>query len=156
MTCVILLLFATLVYAGSNVQGWVGTSAPKSVTNASCNGTSNQSLTPSGVTVNVYNSTDRTGLAASAARSLQKQGFKVATIDNDPLAKTILGVAEIRHGPSGLEGAILAAKRLPGARVVKDDRMDASVDIVLGAEFRTVKVPRKVALSKTTKPTAHC
>jgi hypothetical protein len=157
MTCVTLLLFGTVAYAGSYVQGWVATAAPKTVVNTSCNGAaSNQPLIPREVTINVYNATVRTGLAASVASSLAKIGFKVATIDNDPLGKTILGVGEIRHGPSGLEGAMLAAKRLPGATVVQDDRMDASIDVVLGRSYSSLRVQPEVVVSTKAKPTPHC
>ena len=157
MTCVTLLLFGTVAYAGSYVQGWVATAAPKTVVNTSCNGAaSNQPLIPREVTINVYNATVRIGLAASVASSLTKIGFKVATIDNDPLGKSILGVGEIRYGPSGLEGANLAALRLPGATLVQDGRMDASVDVVLGKLFKAVKVPPKIAIVTKAKPTPHC
>jgi len=156
MTCVALLLGATVVYAGSYVQGWASP-APRSVANASCNGSaSHRAVTPGDVTINVYNSTSRTGLAASAASELQKQGFDVATIDNDPLGKTLLGVGEIRYGQSGLEGALLASKRLPGSKIVLDDRMDASVDMVVGKQFRSVKVPPKVAPSKKAVSAPGC
>jgi hypothetical protein len=148
MTCVALLLGATVVYAGSYVQGWAST-APRAVANASCSGTAlHRALTPGDVTINVYNSTARTGLAATAASSLREQGFNVATIDNDPLGKTLLGVGEIRYGQSGLESALLASKTLPGSKLVLDDRMDASVDMVVGKRFHAVKVPPKVAPSK--------
>jgi hypothetical protein len=156
LTCVVVELFGSVVYASSYVQGWVGTAAPKTLANASCNGATRQALKPSDVTVNVYNSTAQPGLAAGVASRLQKQGFRIATIDNDPLGKTLLGVGEIRHGQSGLEGANLAAKRLPGARLVLDARMDASVDLVMGQQFRRLKVPPKVAPPKKTKSTAHC
>lgn len=156
MIFVIGLCVATVVYAASYVQGWVGPPTPSSVANASCSDTSNLPLKPGEVTVNVYNATERTGLAGTAASSLQKQGFKIATIDNDPLGKTIVGVGEIRHGPSGLEGATLAAKRLPGARLVQDDRMDASVDVVVGKKFRAFTVPPKTAVSKAAQPTPRC
>jgi hypothetical protein len=157
MTSVTLLLFGTVAYAGSYVQGWVATAAPKTVVNTSCNGAaSNQPLIPREVTINVYNATVRIGLAASVASSLTKIGFKVATIDNDPLGKTILGVGEIRHGPSGLEGAMLAARRLPGATVVQDDRMDASIDVVLGRSYSSLTVQPKVVVSTKAKPTPHC
>jgi hypothetical protein len=108
------------------------------------------------VTINVYNSTARTGLAASAASELQKQGFDVATIDNDPLGKTLLGVGEIRYGQSGLESALLASKRLPGSKLVLDYRMDASVDMVVGKQFSAVKVPPKVAPSKKAVSAPGC
>ena len=157
MTCVSLLLFGTVVYAASYVQGWVGAATPTAVATPSCDkATLSRALTPRDVTVNVYNTTDHTGLAASAARSLQKQGFRIATIDNDPLAKTIPGVGEIRHGQGGAAGAVLAAARLPGARLVLDDRMDASVDLVLGAKFRTLIVPTRSARLKAAKLTTHC
>jgi hypothetical protein len=157
MTCVALLLGATVVYAGTYVHGWVSPAAPTTVANASCNGTlSHRALTPGDVTINVYNSTPRTGLAASAASSLQEQGFNVATIDNDPLGKTLMSVGEIRYGQSGLEGALLASKRLPGARLVLDDRMDSSVDMIVGKQFREVKVPPKVAPSKKAASAPRC
>lgn len=145
---VILLLTGTLTYAASYVQGWVGSPAPKVVSSASCN--SAATLTPKKVTVNVYNAANKTGLAAHVASLLEVQGFRIATVDNDPMGKSLDNVGEIRHGPSGAAGAILLTKRLPGARVVNDDRMDASVDVVLGKKYRVLRVPPKVPVSKRT------
>jgi hypothetical protein len=93
---------------------------------------------PAQVTTNVYNATDRAGLAASTAEELQVRGFLIGTIDNDPLAKTITGVAEIRHGPSGEQAARLMAFYLPGAELVDDGRTDATIDAVLGAAYTSV------------------
>lgn len=93
---------------------------------------------PAQVTTNVYNATDRTGLAASTAEELQIRGFLIGVIDNDPLAKTITGVAEIRHGPSGEQAARLMAFYLPGAELVDDGRKDATIDTVLGAAYTAV------------------
>ena len=93
---------------------------------------------PSQVTTNVYNATDRTGLAASTAEELQVRGFLIGVIDNDPLAKTITGVAEIRHGPSGEQAARLMAFYLPGAELVDDGRKDATIDTALGAAYTVV------------------
>ena len=90
------------------------------------------------VTTNVYNATDRTGLAASTAEQLQVRGFVIDKIDNDPLSKTITAVAEIRHGPSGESAAQLMAFYLPGAELVDDGRTDATIDTVLGAAFTEV------------------
>jgi len=39
---------------------------------------------------------------------------------------------------------------------VLDDRMDASVDLVLGARFRTLMVPTRSARLKAAKLTTHC
>jgi len=152
MTCLTILLLATVVFAASNVQGWIGNRGTGAVGNPSCSGAiSNHALGPRDVTLNVYNTTDHTGLAATVARAMEKQGFLVATIDNDPLGKTIPSLGEIRHGPSGAASAVLAAAWLPGAAVVKDDRMDASVDLVLGNKFRTLRAPHKSAASKAAK-----
>lgn len=93
---------------------------------------------PAQVTTNVYNATDRTGLAAATAEELQVRGFLIGVIDNDPLAKTITGVAEIRHGPSGEQAARLMAFYLPGAELVDDGRKDATIDTVLGAAYTAV------------------
>jgi len=142
---VTLILIATVAYAASYVQGWVGTPKPTSVVNASCS--SDATLTPGGVTVNVYNASARTGLAASVARVLEKKGFRVATVDNDPLGKTILTVGEIRAGPSGTAAAAMVSKRLAGARVVQDDRPDASIDLVLGKGYRVLTTPPKVKVT---------
>lgn len=96
------------------------------------------------VTTNVYNATDRTGLAASTAEQLQVRGFVIDKIDNDPLSKTITGVAEIRHGPSGESAARLMAFYLPGAELVDDGRKDATIDTVLGAAFTEVAAQSEV------------
>lgn len=154
LTCVALVLLGTVLYAASYVQGWVGSPKPKAATSASCY--ADPSLKPSGVTVNVYNGTARTGLAAAVAGALEYKGFKVATVDNDPLGKTIETVGEIRAGPTGAAGAALVSQRLVGARVVRDDRADASVDLVLGKRYRALSTPPKVTVTKATTPTPKC
>ena len=93
---------------------------------------------PAQVTTNVYNATDRAGLAASTAEELQIRGFLIGVIDNDPLAKTITSVAEIRHGPSGEQAARLMSFYIPGAELVDDGRKDATIDTVLGAAYTSV------------------
>ena len=154
LSCVALMLIATVAYAASYVQGWVGSPKPTSVANASCG--ADPPLKPSRVTLNVYNASARTGLAATVARAMEKKGFRVATVDNDPLGKTILTVGEIRAGPSGAAAAALVSARLVGARVVRDDRSDASVDLVLGEGYRALSTPPKVKATKGTQPTPKC
>jgi uncharacterized membrane protein (DUF485 family) len=157
LTLVGSLLLATFVYAAAFVQGWVGTTASKAVVTAACHGaTSATPVTPREVTINVYNSTNRDGLAASVAKLLQRQGFKVATIGNDPLSVSIQGVAEIRSGQAGAAGASLVATRLPGAKVVSDGRTDATVDVVLGYKFKVLSAPGKGVRPTVAKPTPSC
>jgi len=155
MTFVALVLIGTVLYAASYVQGWVGTPPPKSVVNVNCN--PDPTLRPREVTLNVYNATGRTGLAAKAATKLERAGFNVDTVDNDPLGRTILTVGEIRVGPTGAAGAILVSKRLAGFKVVQDGRADATVDVVLGKKFRGLRLPPKEsATKKGATPTPRC
>lgn len=90
------------------------------------------------VTTNVYNATDRTGLAASTAEQLQVRGFVIGTIANDPLSKTVTASAEIRHGPSGEQSARLMSFYIPGSVLVNDGRKDATIDTVLGSGYTAV------------------
>lgn len=90
------------------------------------------------VTTNVYNATDRSGLAAATADELKARGFIIGEVANDPLARTVTGVAEIRYGTGGEAAATLMAFYLPGAKLVPDSRTDASIDTVLGAGFEQV------------------
>lgn len=94
---------------------------------------------PGQVSVNVYNSTDRTGLAASTAATLQERGFVVGTVANDPLGTTVAGTAEIRYGPKGEDEAKLVQYYFAGSKLVLDDRKDTSVDVSLGEKFKQVR-----------------
>jgi len=155
LTLVALLLIGTFTYAAAYFQGWVGTAAPKIVASPPCQAaTPVEALTPRAVTVNVYNSTDRAGLAASVAKALRTQGFKVVDVANDPLGRPISSVGEIRSGSDGTAAATLVAARLRGAKVVLDNRTDATVDLVLGKTFKVLTVPPKVAPTKPSKPAA--
>lgn len=98
--------------------------------------------TPGDVTVNVRNATDRTGLAASAAKKLKDQGFTVQSTGNDPTGAKVSGAAEVRYGPKGTSYARTLAARAPGAKLVQDKRDDASVDLVLGPDFTDVTKPK--------------
>ena len=105
---------------------------------------------PGTVSINVYNATDRTGLAASTAGVLKGRGFTVGEIANDPLGKTVRPSAELRYGPKGEQNAKLLSFYIPGAKLVQDDRTDASVDVVLGEKFKAVRSPAQVQKALTT------
>lgn len=93
-------------------------------------------LPPGKVTINVYNATNRTGLAASTAKSLASRGFVIGKVANDPLKKTVKGAVELRFGPKGKAAAGVVAKHLSSAKSVADKRKDASVDVVLGNAWK--------------------
>jgi hypothetical protein len=91
---------------------------------------------PTYVTLAVYNSTSRNGLAAKAAKTLKKDGFTIPNqAANDPQNKLITGVAEIRYGASGTDGAQLLAFYVPGATMVATDSQDSTVVLSLGKGF---------------------
>ena len=93
---------------------------------------------PSEVKTNVFNATDREGLAGNTSKELEGRGFQIANVANDPLGKGVTGVAEIRYGTAGASAAQLMAYYIPGALLVKDSRTDATIDTVLGAAFVAV------------------
>jgi uncharacterized membrane protein (DUF485 family) len=153
LTLVGLVMIGTFAYAAAYFQGWVAFGTPPPVASPACPAAvPAKVVTPGAVTINVYNATNRNGLAASVAKSLRRQGFKVQTIANDPLGKQIAGVGEVRHGQSGATGAKLAALSLLGAAVVLDNRPDDTVDIVLGDRFSALRNLPKGATSQATKP----
>jgi hypothetical protein len=99
---------------------------------------------PASVTVNVYNATDRAGLARRTADELKSRGFGIGAVANDPLGKTVKGVAEIRYGVDGADNAVLLRYYVPGAALVQDDRPDATVDLVTGQKFTGIRAQGKV------------
>ncbi|MBA3234348.1 MAG: LytR C-terminal domain-containing protein [Propionibacteriales bacterium] len=91
------------------------------------------------VRVNVYNATKQRGLAALVARQLRKRGFHVGRVANDPAERRIPGVAEVRAGSDGVRAARTVGAHLPSYAVVTDRRADASVDVVVGGAFRSLR-----------------
>lgn len=105
---------------------------------------------PATVSINVFNATDRRGLAASTAATLKARGFTVGTIANDPLGKKVTAPVQLRFGETGKDNAALLAFYIDGAQLVPDARTDASVDVVLGSKFKLVQSAAavKVAMNK--------
>jgi len=131
---------ATLL-KGSGSADSVDSSASPSVS-ATVDGCTTIMVTPaevlplaSRVTINVYNSTKRVGLAGDAAKLLGVRGFKIAKVENDPLGVVIEGEGEIRYGPKGEAGAKLMAYHFPTATLVNDGRKGKRVDVSLGQQF---------------------
>ena len=87
------------------------------------------------LTVNVYNSTKRVGIAGETSKLLSVRGFKIAKVENDPLGVGVEGVGEIRFGTKGELNAQLMAYHFPDATLIKDDRGGKRIDVVLGQQF---------------------
>lgn len=92
-------------------------------------------LTPGEITVNVFNATQRSGLAGTTATALGTYGYTIARFDNDPLGVAVENI-EIRHGADGEDHAqYLRQSLFPEATLVLDQREDSTIDLVLGAGF---------------------
>jgi len=100
---------------------------------------------PDEVVVNVYNSTNRGGLAGTTAQELSLRGFRINEVENDPLGVSLRGVGEIRYGPNGVDSAALLQFFFPDALLVEDDRSGPRVDIALGRGFESIQEPGLVA-----------
>jgi len=129
---VVLVLFFAAWYAlaymradgGSRATGTTTTAAP------TC------PLTPAQVEVNVYNATNREGLAGRVARGLKKRGFVVKTVANDPKQMEVTGRGQLRHGTKGAKGAELVGRHVGTFEDVPDERARTSVDVVVGPGYR--------------------
>ena len=94
---------------------------------------------PGLVTVQVLNATRRNGIASHARTTLVNDGFNVPNAaSNDKPKAHIPGVAEIRFGPSGRQGAQLLHYYFPDARMVPTQSKYAVVVVSLGAKYQRV------------------
>jgi LytR cell envelope-related transcriptional attenuator len=100
---------------------------------------------PAEVTVNVYNASNRHGLAAATASLLKQRGFTIGKVTNDPLKENLTIAAQIRGGAVGSADMRVVAAEVPGAQLQPDSRGDSSVDLVLGAGFTALSAPQQVA-----------
>jgi len=107
-------------------------------------------LEPADVSLNVYNSTSRRGLAAAVAKTATERGFKVKTVGNDPLKATIAQTAQIRFGSEGAASAELVQSHVPQSVLVDDKRKGDTIDLVVGQGWKSFgKVPVVPAPTQT-------
>ena len=155
LAVVALMLFFAFWYAYSyfRTSGKPSAAPP---TTASCT-VAPSAPKPQAITVNVYNATDRNGLAARTAAEVRKRGFKVSTVANDPLQKTVAAAAEVRYGRTATASGKVVLGLVRGATPVQDGRTDGSVDLVLGDKFTALvptakPPPAKPTTKSTTSP----
>ena len=146
---IVALLFGVFYFAASYWNTPPTKSTPAAA--ASCTPSAG-AIKPSQITVNVYNATSRTGLAASVGRSVKARGFVLGTVANDTSKKQITGTAEIRFGSAGERAAALVQTLVAGSTLVKDTRADASVDLVLGAGYKELATATGTATMATAPP----
>lgn len=120
-----------------------GPSCPTSTTKAA----TSTLPAPSKITVQVLNATTRSGIAARARTTLVSDGFlvpKTATNDSKRKINKVASAAEIRYGPSGLQGAKLLQFYFPGATLVPTQSKTATVVVSLGSKYKRVATPATV------------
>jgi hypothetical protein len=110
-------------------------------------------VAPAKIKVNVYNATDHRGLAAEVAGQLDRRGFTVRKVDNDPLKRTVTGLAEVRHSSAGDGAARTVAAQVGTVVSVPDQRPNGSVDLVLGADFDHLLTRAEAAAVLSPSPT---
>ena len=148
LAVVALMLFFAFWYAYSYYRTSGG---PRATPVTSCTTTATAPA-PGKITVNVYNATERSGLAARTATEVRKRGFKVSTVSNDPLARQVVGTAEVRYGKTGAPAGKLVIALVKGAKGVQDARVDGSVDLVLGEKFTALAAAPKPTAKAASKP----
>lgn len=109
-------------------------------------------------TVNVYNTTWRTGLAKTALAELASRGFTAGKQGNNPDGSFLPNdVAVILHGPDADLAAGLVARHIKGAVLREVARDNLTIDVLLGNKFETVtptaEMPKKQAVRKDPPPT---
>lgn len=100
------------------------------------------------VSVSVFNSTSRSGLAGDTANALAARGFVIAGQGNAGAAgyTAYADTALIQFGTQGVAAAYTVAAQFDSPQLVLDDREDASVDVVVGAAYNTLVAAADVVL----------
>ncbi len=152
---VLLGLFFAFWYAWSYYQADTSARAARPPA-AECTPFDPKVVTPAQTRVNVYNASNRNGLAATVSRQLRDRDFVIGTVGNDRSKRAAPKVAEIRYGAKGTAQAKLLRTSMPkGTTLVKDGRNTATVDLALGAKFTTLApVPTTTALPMCPAPSA--
>ncbi|OLF12681.1 hypothetical protein BLA60_05185 [Actinophytocola xinjiangensis] len=96
---------------------------------------------PNQIQVRVVNASSKKGAARIVTESLRQLGFEQVTEPtNDPLyGDTMTCRAQIRFGPQGTSAARTLSLLDPCAELVRDERKDGTVDMVLGGEFDSLR-----------------
>lgn len=129
-------LLLALLVALAVVQGWFGLGSDGGADDASQTtavAVPVPSMLPGEVSVNVFNATDRGGLAGRTADALSARGFDVQGVDN---TSAVEGAGVVRYGPEAQEQAELLAESVGQDMVLElVEREGTTVDLVLGPDW---------------------
>lgn len=128
---VLLALLGLLLWAGS--WGWRELTAPIPTPEPTpCVTQPVDMVTPANVSVRVLNGGFTGGLAGKASKHLESAGFTILTVGNtDERIKTTVIRGNIQND-AALE---LTASYFSGAMVEYDQRVDGTIDVLVGSEF---------------------
>ena len=147
------LLLVAFLFAAAYYGGWFDSGKANSGGTPCPTVTPANKVKPSQVKLNVYNASNRNGLARKVAGELKLQGFQVGDVANDPLKRNVKTPAEVRYGAKGKAGAQLVSSQVAGSTLVADKRKDASVDLVLGGTYKDLVAPPTATSTPTCTPT---
>jgi len=154
--CLVLLgagAYGIVSLVGSPSQPSVAGSCTASGTGAAVGHPASAQLPTAGqIKLNVYNSTDRHGLAASTANVLKQRGFAIGKVTNDPLKANLAVAAQIRGGSASSSAMRVVAAEVAGSELQPDTRTDGSVDLVLGTGFTALASPDQVSAALKAAP----
>ncbi|HEY8702521.1 MAG TPA: LytR C-terminal domain-containing protein [Arthrobacter sp.] len=88
------------------------------------------------INLNVYNSTNRPGLARTVADEFVARKFAVGTVANTQAGYK--GVAAVVSGAAGQSAAYSVQRNLPDSDYFQDGRTDTSVDVILAGDYKAL------------------
>jgi hypothetical protein len=152
-TGLLLLVLLTAVGAlGNWLQWWTLGSAQAAPAPCPVQTVSAARQTP----VNVYNGTDRRGLAGAVARELQRRDFRVLAIGNEQHPARMTTAVAVRYGPGDEVRARTVALQFPGRVTLTANRRaraDHSVDVVIGGLYQAMQLRTAAAAAIAPLPT---
>lgn len=110
-------------------------------------------MAPGSFKLNVYNTTFHPGLAGDTAKELKARGFDIADVGNDPLKSFMTEPGALRFGEDGVPAARRVALQIKGLKLIRDDRKNSSVDLVLGSGFSGLVPTAQATVPPTPTPT---
>ncbi|KAA8961551.1 LCP family protein [Mycobacterium sp.] len=93
---------------------------------------------PQDITVQVSNSTGKSGLATTATSELEKRGFNVMAPDDYPKS---LNSTTVRFAPGNEQAAATVASTLATSKVQQVNGIGQVVQVILGPDFSSVQAP---------------
>ena len=93
---------------------------------------------PQDVTVQVSNSTAKSGLAGTASSQLKKRGFRVKSPDDYP---SPLKTTKVLYSPGNEQAAATVSASFPNSKVERITGTGHVVQVVLGSDFTAVSAP---------------